>query len=574
MKHRSVVSNFIFKQAGEQDERLVALFKRSTHPNIHSYQGKFAPIAGSIEQNDVNAVTAARREIREETQLTTDHDLVLVFCGKPYSFEDGDAQRSWTVYPFAWLLLADEDKIQVDWEHELWEWFDPQDVLDGSMDDRSVPRLKDSLQRVYFGPNGMFRDAGHILSRTTLAGRLFLDTMAKLKYDTEHGARVLATEALKGLLKICESFEQQESSNTGEVDQYWYALRTAAYHLIYSARPSMNAAIAAAVVESLSELVPSKHDSRFYMAAICRALTRCIERRGATLDRIAEAFSTYLQMARRGQQEHKTIRIITISASSTILAALEHLIVQDSEQQVELTILESRPACEGASMACAIIKSVQDKEQPSQRPRLSIKVVPESHAALILSDTNKAERESFPTIVLLGADRITPSGHVVNKTGSATLAALSKCLPGAENRKVVVLSEADKIAAPSAEHLSRYQDAMTGYEKGSDTDRLDRLAAEEFAAKPDEAHHSEEVVRAWSAEDQTTWNSRSVLESSGQLKSSGVRFEVKNIYFELVSRVYIDEYVTEVGVMHQKDIMEKSIERAKAEERLFGDLYS
>ena len=35
MKHRSVVANFLFKR---DDEAVVALFRRSHHPNVHTYQ--------------------------------------------------------------------------------------------------------------------------------------------------------------------------------------------------------------------------------------------------------------------------------------------------------------------------------------------------------------------------------------------------------------------------------------------------------------------------------------------------------------------------------------------------------
>jgi hypothetical protein len=36
MKHRSVVANFIFKE--QNGEQFVALFRRSHHPDLHTYQ--------------------------------------------------------------------------------------------------------------------------------------------------------------------------------------------------------------------------------------------------------------------------------------------------------------------------------------------------------------------------------------------------------------------------------------------------------------------------------------------------------------------------------------------------------
>ena len=140
----------------------------------------------------------------EEIQLKTDHDIRLQFCGPSFSFEDADAQRSWTVYPFGWLLKADESRIKIDWEHSGYDWFDPQLVLDGSMDDDCVPRLKSSLQRVFFGPNGMFRGGRWLIDTGSTIGRTFQGILEDLKGDTENGARVLATKALQGLQKILE----------------------------------------------------------------------------------------------------------------------------------------------------------------------------------------------------------------------------------------------------------------------------------------------------------------------------------------------------------------------------------
>jgi translation initiation factor 2B subunit (eIF-2B alpha/beta/delta family) len=55
-------------------------------------------------------------------------------------------------------------------------------------------------------------------------------------------------------------------------------------------------------------------------------------------------------------------------------------------------------------------------------------------------------------------------------------------------------------------------------------------------------------------------------------KEIGYRVEVKNAYFEWVPATYIDQYITEEGVLTLQDIQQISEKKMVLEERIFGDL--
>ena len=103
-----------------------------------------APVSGSIDPNE-EPLPAAWRELSEETSL----DATSVShwrTGKPFTFADASVGRQWTIYPFAFRLKdpseggQGEKGIRIDWEHEGWQWFDPDTVVD-SEEFGGVPRL-------------------------------------------------------------------------------------------------------------------------------------------------------------------------------------------------------------------------------------------------------------------------------------------------------------------------------------------------------------------------------------------------------------------------------------------------
>lgn len=439
------------------------------------------------------------------------------------------------------------------------------------MADQCVPNIHKSLQRVYFGPKGIFKSRNRLINRSNPAGAAFLQTIQELKTNTKDGARVLATEALQGLLRIAECLQAVPNENQ-QSSKYWYALRVAAYHLIYSGRVSMNAAISAAVLDALKVMAGHIKDSRLDLQAACDVLQKCIEERTSTSIKIAQAFSTFITNMIRSDAESRTnhseqssseqvLNIITISSSSTILAALKQLTHNQTDKStINLTIFESRPYCEGATLAASLITSIKDS---AMKPRLNIKIAPESHISLLTT---------HDAIVMLGADRITSTGHIINKTGSAQLALVART----RGSKVVVLSEGDKIARPRSDLLETYKRYIEKGDKDSlsedDRQEMSDLVRKETGHGHAERHDANEVCDAWSAETRDTLLPY-VNGEDNEGRATNVGVEVENVYFETVDEAHIDHYISEKGEVSKDRILRESVERARLEDELFGDLY-
>lgn len=544
---------------------------------------KYSPIAGSIEDvKDPEPIAGARREIQEETQLIAGRDIELEFCGLPFSFEDAAAGRSWTVYPYGWVLKTNDDSIMLDWEHSSWSWFDPQTILNGSMNDQCVPRISNSLKRLYFGPNGMFPGGGQLVSRENEAGSIFLRTLEKLKTDTVNGARVLATEALHGLLGIVKCFAGSATQGDNSPG-YWLALRIAAYHLVYSSRPSMNAAIRATVLAALSAVSSQMDTKAVQLQQAITTLEGIIAEREQTLDSLAEAFEDHIKSFI--DPSSKRLKIITLSASSSILAALKRLSICNFESgmTISLTVLESRPKCEGASLVADLVsfieKAVPELSKEITPPIVEITIIPDTHFTLAFAE-NTTSDAPISTVVLLGTDHITPSGHIVNKTGSNALAHLASLHLSRDTSRTIVLGETDKIAIPSGSSFWSYFWSLASDEdiagenvdpSDVNTDKkelLEKLSEAELRVRPHEQHDAREVYTAWDKKTQDT-----LIPYIENHQRSSVKVAVKNIYFEFVEAKLIDEYITENGKLTVEEITKFSVESFRLEERMFKNLY-
>lgn len=482
-------------------------------------------------------------------------------------------------------MKADDGSVQLDWEHSGWDWFDPQTILDGSMDAQCVPRISSSLQRVYFGPNGMFRGSDWLLNRENTAGKLFLETIENLKTDTEHGARVLANEALQGLLKIIKCFK--ESSNEGkQFPDYWRALKIVAYHFMHSSRPSMSTAIRATLVDALSSISAGMNDDPVNFDRVSAILYAKIKDRASTLDRLAQAFSSQVMSFMESDAPAERLKIITLSSSSSILAALKDLSIQVFGQlsmTISLTIFESRPLCEGARLAADLVTFLNSNESTRSKgegfPKVEITIVPDTYAMLAFAEPLTSD-PAIPTIILLGADRITPSGHVVNKTGSRALADLASLHLTPSTSRVMVLGETDKIAPPARDDCSTYfrvistaenvvDDGVSAPFSEDEKKRFaERLSKAELRARPNEQHEAKQMYAAWDEKTQSI-----LVPYLEKQKQSVVKVEVDNDYFEFVEARSIDVYVTENGQMSIEEIMEFSVESCKVEEGMFENLY-
>ena len=249
-----------------------------------------------------------------------------------------------------------------------------------------------------------------------------------------------------------------------------------------------------------------------------------LSRRDETTSRIKLHLSQYLREALDKQiKAHGRASILTLSSSSTISSTLLDAATLFGVP-LDLRILESRPNCEGVSLAKKLMQSSLTKGEGDQKLRITLYT--DASAAVAAAD------EAGVGAIILGADRINANGDVSNKTGS--LPAVLSARYASPGVKVVVLSDTEKVAGPGApeEHVVEDNDPR---EVTGAWDHLGLKEGREFLA-------SQESVR------------------------------VRNVYFEWVPADLIDAYVTEKGCWLTDDIVQMSDWVGKASDRFFKDL--
>lgn len=527
---------------------LVASKPREFVSKLTPSRHRWAPISGTIQEEDASPLAAAWREITEETTLTP-ASLVLLRQGKSYYFEDESIGRSWTVYPFAFRLKtveeggSGEQGIHIDWEHESWSWHDPLKVED-SEDFGGVPRLAESLRRVWFE-----KDLGDA------AGRVLSEGLETLKNDYQSGARQLAGIALQILREVISKLDSQ-----GPTDEWWAKVRFAAWHLWKNGRESMGAAILNALLSALSSIedtvrqhtaFPDSNHSMKWRDAVVEDLERRISLRNTESPRlITQALAKYLESTFGSKvASHNPLVILTLSESSTISHGIRHLALK-SGFALDLRVLESRPLFEGVSMAGSFADDVvAARQSPAQQEADSGSTPVQKVKISVYSDASAALASKAVDVVIIGADRIASNGAVSNKTGSlpTILSARHIASLSGNEVKVIVLGESEKVAPPGSpdEHVVEDNDPA-------------------------------QLSRAWSAE----YNSERVRHGASRLaemsheghSEGSVEVKVHNVFFEWVSPELIDLYMTEFGQWTVEDIAKHSDRLAAEEKRLFGDL--
>ncbi len=443
--------------------------------------------------------------------------LELLRVGKPYSFIDESIGRQWNINPFAFRLKdtseggKGEEGIVIDWEHEGWEWHDPLKV-NGSEEFGGVPKLVNSLRRVWpeydLGPD---------------AGKALTVGLRRLRDDHESGARQLAGMAISTLKDVIYKM------NSSAVDQSWWANASmAAWHLCKNGRESMGAAITSVLVAVLGrvELILAKDIPQAEkVKQILKAIDDQMAQRQASTGQIRDNFIKYLRQTMNEQVSSRgSLCILTMSSSSTISSSLLEAAAALGVA-LDLRILESRPKCEGASLAAKLLAAADEKR------KLGITLYTDASAALAADGVD---------IVLIGADRISSGADVSNKTGSLPMVLSARHV--APKAKVVILSETGKIAGPGSadEHVVEDNDPseVTAPWNAAGVQGKDMIEASSPQARPKSAKH---VV-------------------------------VKNIYFEWVPARFIDTYITEQGLWSSEDIAERSQWIGGATERFFKGL--
>jgi translation initiation factor 2B subunit (eIF-2B alpha/beta/delta family) len=312
------------------------------------------------------------------------------------------------------------------------------------------------------------------------AASILADGLARLKNDHESGARQLAGVALRVFIDVLRALDPVDETT------WWANSRLVAWHLWKNGRETMGAPILSLLLASL-DVVRQTDDVG---TAVARLEDLARERDSST-SKIAGAFATLLHE----YPEDEAVRIVTLSASSTVTACLEHALTT-LPRRLDLRVLESRPLYEGAGLARKLAAFAASRDIVSKMD------------VTVFTDAAAGVASQGADLLLLGADLIDRHGNVSNKTGSlpAVLAARHVC----PEVKVVVVSEKEKVLP--------------------------------FEPPGHEENDGSEVTAAW--------------DGAGVRREDGDDIvNVRNVYFEWVDSGLVDAYVTDEGVSSTEDVM-------------------
>ncbi|OLL25997.1 Methylthioribose-1-phosphate isomerase [Neolecta irregularis DAH-3] len=459
MKIKRVVTSFIIGRHNSGDDVKLLLLQRSG--KVNTYQGKWAGISGSIEEDDVSPLERSYIEIEQETRLDR-KDITLIISGLEMAIKDDNLDTEWHIYPFLFEMKDSQlVSITIDFEHSTYKWINPKDL--STYD--TVPRLSETFARVYI-PQQICK------------------LISNLQTDREMGAREMSEMALDVLIQAV-----QESQIT------FGRLCLVGYYAVQS-RQSMKAAMESSLARVLTNIQKRlvAATSKFDLASITRQEVENEKSSGCLrLEKQVLGFKACLD-------GYEKIHILTLSYSSTTAIVLKHWLSQlPLEIKVRITVLESRPLFEGVKLAK--ILSLDSHEN------VHIEIASDACVGIF------AQRA---THVVIGADRISADGDVLNKVGSLGAAILGRRY----GAKVVVVSGQDKIVEKKSEE--------------------------------NEENESSEMTEAW----------KYTLPATTR---------VRNKYFEWVEADLIDDYVTEGGKSSRKSIFESWMEK-RDQALVFQDL--
>jgi len=99
----------------------VLLLRRSDETG--SYTGQWGAVSGYVEEYTDDTDEDARREIKEETEIS---DATLVRHGDPFVVEDDELGREWCVHPF--LFYSPTRDVETNYETTQTEWCSPTEI--------------------------------------------------------------------------------------------------------------------------------------------------------------------------------------------------------------------------------------------------------------------------------------------------------------------------------------------------------------------------------------------------------------------------------------------------------------
>jgi ribose 1,5-bisphosphate isomerase len=351
-----------------QHEQRILLLRRSSE--VGSYQGKWAGVSGSLEE-DEDPLERARIEIEEEVGLNS-AQATLVRSGEPLRAFDEQKDTVWIVHPF--LFEIRERKIQLDWEHTESKWIEADDL---SSYER-VPKLKEAFERVRW-------DLQAASSRLSSALRS-VDELAK---DRVHGASSLGRSSIEVLAEVARA------SSANSINALLGNLLSVTLEL-RKAQPSM------ATIRNLT--------GRFLYEVATAGQT------AVSIDQFREIAASLAQKVKRDAEEaventaRNSVRILTEegivlthSYSSTVRRALE--LRGKSGRNLTVYVTESSPGLEGKQLAKDLIEI-----------GIPVRLIADSAVGSVISDVD---------MVVVGADSVLADGSVINKIGTKKIATMA-----------------------------------------------------------------------------------------------------------------------------------------------------
>jgi translation initiation factor 2B subunit (eIF-2B alpha/beta/delta family) len=349
--------------------------------------------------------------------------------------------------------------------------------------------------------------------------------LEELKTDHQSGSHELTSIAVKAFRDILVHLRSDR--------KWWETARIAAWHLWKNGRESMGSATLNALLGVLADIEDMKDlslDDERAMDRVLGMIDHHLEVRRQMPSCIKDSFVAYLQA--NGSRDTQTVSILTLSASSTIRDSILDAFASLPMPNLDLRILESRPLFEGASMASSLLSAFESKFPAATGRHLRLTVYTDASAALAATNVE---------FVLLGADRLSSSGWVSNKTGS--LPAVLSAKHASPSCKVLVFSGLEKVAEPGAEHEH----------------------------EPEENDYRE-VMTPWI---ECGVRGVNILEEGIRgipPKTANCYIQVKNIYFEWVPSELIDGYICEKGMFSAAAIQKYAQEVRENSRAYFGSL--
>ncbi|CAG8577355.1 8654_t:CDS:2, partial [Diversispora eburnea] len=450
MKERSVVTSFLTYSKEFENDPLtqgdkILLLKRSD--KVHTFQHLWAGVSGGMEPQDETPLDRAITEIQEEIKLTTS-DINLIRSGLPLTIRSEETSTIWKVYPFLFRLNSKDiiNKVKIDWEHDTFKWIKPEDMKSFN----TVPHLLETFHRVY-------------LPKSAHNGLLYM-----LK-NRSSGAQELAEKALDIFVEVIKDKScRQFTTNFKELYLAWLNI---GWHLS-EIRPTMKASITFAILKVMKQIkdhvINSLSDSldSVDLDSFEKYSLDIIEQFKITSKEAEQKINSTFMSTLLSDTKVTSLHIMTISYSSTIFSALSQLIIKnvtsDHPYNLIITILESRPLNEGATLANKLSHILNKNSTSKTNHYVKIQVI-----------TDASCNYFMPTIthVLLGSDIILGNdGSVINKMGSSLLALSAKH----HKKQVYVMSRTDKIISSDSSKkcdVMEEKDAneiISNYEKGWD----------------------------------------------------------------------------------------------------------